>query len=592
MSLISPSEFLPIPEFDSSGLSSNLQVPLLSFESTASLRNSTLFRNTSTSNLSDQNAAAARSALHSSDSLLTSKPASPVLRGKEFHPHIAQELEHSCRLDSASEYYRKMFDLIAKKGPLWTNLLDLPLQEQVFTGLKSIDTEASPQPEELLVQLILLREATWFSHHLTSFFLPTFEYYVTPLKLLVMLVQVFLVHAPLQASPSERALLKRRVGSQLAQRVIKVLEAWIMNRENDFLLGDCRMFEITASFGKYLKHLKLSKSVEGSAIAVIQLVSYLKGKMKSIHLSLASKSPQQFLSCCPNLSSNQTAASGSPNLKSKLKTCRLLFRQASAADLARMLLYIDIRHYNKLSTYDLYSKRIEGIRQGKVTGSLSCPLQEYLLRFNSILNLLIFLVLAEETVTDRANALHKYVEIMACLSDSGCQVDLEAVYQLALVLNHICIKSMASTSSLLGYLLSAGEKAVLEQFGVLELNRLHVENEQLLGSRIAVPAVPCTSVFIQVIGMNNARRGSRSPKDGINLSQMSFISSNLTSFFSLKKSEHNLAFMKQFQPLEQDKLFQFLDGAFIHLLARELDLDCADPPQIEKKLLAMAKAIP
>ena len=118
------------------------------------------------------------------------------------------------------------------------------------------------------------------------------------------------------------------------------------------------------------------------------------------------------------------------------------------------------------------------------------------------------------------------------------------------------------------------------------------ENKLLLGSKLAVPAVPSTSIFIQIIGMNNARRGSLSPKNAVNLSKMTFISSNLNSFFSLKKSEHNLAFMKQSELLEQDKLFQFLDGAYIHLLARELDLDCTDPPQIEKKLLAMAKAIP
>jgi hypothetical protein len=590
-SLISPSEFLPIPEFDSSNLSMNLQVPQISIESTASLRNSALFRNSSKSNLSEKNAAAASSTLHSKDSLLNSNPKSPVLRGKEFHPHIAQELEHEMRHDSASEYYKKMFDLIARKGPQWTNLIDLPLQEQIFKGLKNIDIEVSPQPEEVLVQLLVLREATWFHHHLTNFFLPTFEYYVSPLKLLVLLVQFFLVHSPVQTSVSESALLKKRVGSELAQRVIKMLEAWIMNRENDFLLGESTMFEITASFGKYLKQLKLPKSVEGSAISVIQLVSYLKSKMKSIHLSLSKNSQQQFFSCCPNISSTQTMASGSPNLKPKLKSCRLLFQQADAEDLARIFLYIDLRYYNKFSAYDMFSKRIEGIRHGKTVSSLSCPLQEYLQRFNSILNLLIFLVLTQETVSDRASMLHKYVKMMAFLSDSSRQVDLEAVYQLALVLNHICIKSMTSTSALLGYLLTSEEKAIIEQFGVLELNKLHQENKQLLSSKLTVPAVPCTSIFIQIIGMNNARRGSFSSSNGINLSKMAFISSNLNSFFLLKKSEPNLAFMKQFETLEQDRLFQFLDGAYIPLIARELDLDCADPPQIEKKLLAMAKAI-
>ena len=315
-----------------------------------------------------------------------------------------------------------------------------------------------------------------------------------------------------------------------------------------------------ASFGKYLKHLKLSKSVEGSAIAVIQLVSYLKSKMRSIHFNMTKNPQQQFFSCCQNVSSTQIVASGSPNLKSKLKSSRLLFQQASAEELAQMFLYIDIRHYNKFSTYDMYSKRIDGIRDGKTSGSLSCPLQEYLLRFNSILYLLIFLVLAQETVSDRTNMLHKYVKIMTCLCDSSRQVDLEALYHLALVLNQI--------------------------------NKLHHENKLLLGSKLAVPAVPSTSIFIQIIGMNNARRGSLSPKNAVNLSKMTFISSNLNSFFSLKKSEHNLAFMKQSELLEQDKLFQFLDGAYIHLLARELDLDCTDPPQIEKKLLAMAKAIP
>ena len=485
-----------------------------------------------------------------------------------------------------------MFELIASKGLLWTNLLDQPQRLQIFTSLKTVNVEASPQPEEILVQLILLREATWFYHHLTNFFLPTFEYYVSPLKLLLLLVQVFLVHAPVQTATSERALLKKRVGSELAQRVIKLLETWIMNRENDFLLGDCKMFEITASFGKYLKQLKLPKPVEGSAIAVIQLVSYLKSKMKSIHLHLAQHSQLPVFPAALDFAAYQTVASGSPSIKSKFKACRLLFQQATPDALAQIFLYIDIRHYNRFSTYDMYSKRIDHSRQGKASCSLTCPLQEYLLRFNTILNLLIFLVLVEETVSDRANMLHKYVKVMACLSDTGRQVDLEAVYQIAQVLNHICVKQLTSTSSLLGFLLSAEEKAMLEQYGNIELNKVHHENRLMLGSKLAVPAVPCTSIFIQIIGMNNARRNSLSSKNAVNLSKMSFISSNLNSFFSLKKSEHNLAYMKQFELLQQDKLFQFLDSAYIQLIARELDLDCTDPTKIEKKLLAISKAIP
>jgi hypothetical protein len=91
---------------------------------------------------------------------------------------------------------------------------------------------------------------------LTSFFFNTFEYLLSPILFLLILIQLYLLGPPVNLSTSEELIYKRTKGLKIQERVMYIFKIWVGVREEDFIYGDLELFEMMIWFFKYVSSLR------------------------------------------------------------------------------------------------------------------------------------------------------------------------------------------------------------------------------------------------------------------------------------------------------------------------------------------------
>lgn len=484
-------------------------------------------------------------------------------------------------IPSVSTYYFAMFDLMRIFGSKYRSVLDMPQSNKAFksescvkpgmpavqdTGL--VNTAARVRPTGILAELILMQDQTRFQYVLNNFFVNVFEHFLPPLKLLLLLVQLLLTSRHLNCSSSEIKALKLKSESRVRSRIFVILITWISKKENDFLLGDPALFEIISSFEKYLKTSSTIRLVESHHIAsVVQLVAYLKGKMKVIH-----KFQQQSPLALEHSPKQGHRSKQLGVIKtSKMAMLKSLLRSASVDFLSHVLMLIDIQYYLKFSLYEVFVKRMQRLATSQAG---SCPqgdvLKQFLDRFNWIIRLFIFMVLTEDSSHDRAKMLQKYAQVMIALKDQEKMVDLEALYVMAQVFNHVCIKNLPQTAAVLRLHLTDEEQYVVNSCSEIDIKDDHYHNLLLAKKSTSVPVLPSTSIFLQMMAKQNVRKPTLEHDKTVNLHKMAFMNDSINLFFEAKRSEALVDFARIYSHLQQSELFRFMDTAFIRPLAREL----------------------
>lgn len=510
-------------------------------------------------------------------------------------------MEKLSKTASVSTYYFRLFDVMRFLGPKYKSILDAPGIGSVFKHNKNgssvsaylammtkrINTSAAVKPAEILADLILIVDQSKFQHYLETFFLNIFEYFMSPLKLLLLIIQLFLRTHSLHSTYSEDQIFRQNIDSLVSNRAIQVLLTWISKKEKDFLVGDHSLFEILASLAKYAKGGRVELVTPHKLASVKQLVSYLKDKLKAIHkLQQVTPVPQS-----PSMKRIHIDM-GSPTVKPRFSDMQAWFTMASVQEISDALMLIDISYYLRFTPYEIHAKRIQGFKSSMTseTPDSSSVLNQYLHRFNTITHLFMYIALSEYSVGSRARLLQKYLQIMIYLKDRQRGVNLESIYMLSLVFNHICIKQLNQTQDLMQNLLSDDEKHMVRYCSESGIREENLDGGVLGDDKGgSVPFIPSTSLFMQTISLNNVRMSTLNPDKTINLQKMWFMSNNMNAFLEPKKSEALIDFVKSSAHLEKSKLYWLLDTGYIKPLAKELGVPSLENTKTERALYSLSK---
>lgn len=463
------------------------------------------------------------------------------------------------------------------------SVVDHPIRDRIFDKGGEIRLGARTCPEAVLAELMLLPDTTKFQHYLESFYLHIFDYIISPLKLLLLVLQLFLSCTILNTTPREYEQFKLRVDIPVSSRTIKFLSTWIKRRENDFILGDSALFEIVASFSKHLKQARNMKAPNSKLVEMVQLVSYLKDKLRNMHM--ISNSEIRIPDAHIGSSQSPLSVLGTPTTGNKV-SLKALLKECTPMELAEVLMYIDIRQYLQFGPYELWAKRAE---QAKLLKQSSSPLVQYLDRFNSFPIFLVHQVLTIDDVQERVRLVYKYIQTYFILTTNDEFISLESSYLIALTLHHVALRRLTSTFSLLSFTLSPTEKAIIDS--PPDLKKEHQQNLQYLSSlKEDLAFVPATSVFLQVISKHHERTSTANPDRTINLQKLHFLSTTTNHYLAARQSPSLLSFIQSREYLSTSRLCRLLDRGYIRPLCRELNSTSLDSIDTEKKIYTLARS--
>ncbi len=490
-----------------------------------------------------------------------------MLKDEEFHPMIQHELDKCTKILSASAYYFKLFDLMGKLGPTYPTILDRPLSN-VFSHKDSISHDAKLSIIDMLAELLLLKDQSRFQHYTETFFLNVYEYFMSPLKLLLVLIGLFLVkikkskdlnvnseidQVP-ELGPKTRSLtdtVDLRESHSTKDRILLFLELWISRRDKDFTLDRGVMLELLASFTKYLR-----SKVTHSDWSVANLVDLIESVQFLIHRLRSEEAKQlvpQIANCSPEKSS--------PFMFTRLNRLKNLLKTTPAEVIAKILIHISLQEYLQLGRYELFPRRIDHALQNSPTKRPDCSMTQYIERVNTFSQALVMIVLNEPTPELRASLLAKYLQVFKWLEEPSLGViDLESQYQLSLVFRHVSLTQLRETLKLLNSILDNPDRELLSKIRLIETKQEFIRNLEFLtiNKPVRIPIVPCISVFMQIISVHHARQPSFIESKYISLHKMSFISSTMNNFFSMKGSSKLLEFQKLNSDLTTHDLYPLL----------------------------------
>lgn len=395
---------------------------------------------------------------------------------------------------SLKEFYEKVCESMAFHSSGIPSFFTRPVFDPLYGSATTINKVAKIDADDVLSQLLLVRDEVNFLLYLRTFFLNIYELVTTPIKVLLLLIQEFFYQPRLGLLSAEQRLIKEarnRKSSGTKDRVLLFIETWIKKREKDFLFGQPEMLEMLISFLKFIKRNKsIASTFSGRLSNLMQLVHHLKELKKKLNNSHDMNSS--------SLKNRQLLLVEERFYEER--NMNEFFFKSSNQDIATALFIIDASIFFRMSAYELNPKRINDESR-----KWSQAYSDYVYRLNTITYLYVYMILSQHGLA-RVSMMKKLIRL-ARMMRTSTPINLEGYQHIKLAFDQASIRELDSFHILLQqrYSSISLDKDELEEYNLLMNGKKKEDIDELMKNmkNLGGPCIPSTRFFVQYIVSSN-----------------------------------------------------------------------------------------
>lgn len=463
---------------------------------------------------------------------------------------------------SLTEFYSKLFQLMKNYGRESMTILDYPQTQSLLISSK-LNESAKIRRMELIAQIISIQNEYLMRSVLSNFFFNIFEYLISPVRFMLILTQLYLLGAPINLSKSEQIIFNRTRGLKIKETVMFILKIWVGLREEDFIYGNVELFEMLVCFFKYVRSARKyniaisSRSINIAIVEMKQKISRVKDKRKKF------KSESSPIKRPLNHSCQEECSMIANKMILKFLSCDNQL-------LSKIFFMIDYKVFSRLNKYAFFPKRI-GSRKNRCKNY-----QEYMLRFNTLLNWFIFMILKMEGAPSRAKVIHKLIKLIRQMEEGTNFTNFEAIEHIKLALSSNTIKKLRGTSNILKNSIRGKDRVCYDRIGILGSANFPMVFNLLKSTK--KPCVPFLQKFIQFLVSKDAVwrtmiKDQTKKVNYVNFEKMIVLSDTLNLLNRLQRMEQSKLFVNMNKELLNHDLYRFLNKDYRKILSCTLGVD-------------------
>lgn len=432
-------------------------------------------------------------------------------------------------------------------------------------GIKNLDVRL--RTEEFLSSLLLQNQEDAFRESMVSFFLPVFEYFMTPVRFFLLLVSTYMTFCK-----DEYSIKKENGTLDVSSRCLMVMILWCRHRPHDFtLVKNSSLRHLLLHFAHLLKHKDpCPASCLGPALELVEIAGYLKEKLAN----------NKLFSVSTIVSTHQL----------ERKTVFKILMETNIETTAITLSLVHVRYLAQFTPTEMFAPRL--IEKATTPHSQSSDLlASYLFRINSFSYLLLWLLLSRKDVVERADFLKKLLDICYYMEHGPSIIDLEGMYQISMVFRHPIVTSLNLTWAFLENQLSFRELIYLKK---LQKSSIKKEYDLFTSCRDLAQnkfVNPCISILLQIVSIHHARSPTLRDDHTINLQKLGFISTKVNDLLASKKSEAFVTFLKDHEYLSDTPLYRLFTKGYWAFMSLNLNIKQLNNLKLEKKLLNLSRTL-
>lgn len=502
----------------------------------------------------------------------------------EFPPQMAFMLRKLNPPDSR-EFYKAVLELFAQFGTKIENaFFHKPITERIYLPGEVIQKNAKVHADDLLAQLLNIADDLSFMFVLKGFFLNVFDLVLTPIRMLLLLIQEYFYKPVLGFTASERRGVHSSLKKTTKKRVLIFIEHWIIKREKDFLHGEKDLLFLFYRFVSTVRNSKVYLSSRDVNIEdIYKLVQIAMKKRKSpTMLSFDTKGIDQ------NLSPDQEKLLRMTGDDSTLD----FFRSTTNEDIAKALFLIDVQIFYKLGIYDLHPKRLNDMKESTEAYS------DFVYRLNTFPYFYVYLIICQTSHDARLKVMGKLVKLARLMKD-GPAMNLEGYQHIKLAFRQPSISELARCHFKLRVKGPQNRELDLED---------QQEYESLMGDlktnfmdgfkrmkQVQVPLVPSVLPFVQFYSKNFDNTRIYVKKDTgeahLNLEELNKYSEFSTMLEKAQHSEITKKYKIGIDDRTKTPLFVFLEKGYQTFLSRCLKVKQLDHFDTQRNLSEMSRRL-
>jgi hypothetical protein len=491
---------------------------------------------------------------------------------------------------SLKEFYVKVCESMAIHASSVPSFFTRPIFEALYGPTPTINKAARVHAEDVISQLLFVRDEVNFLLFLRTFFLNIYELISTPIKVLLLLIQEFFFEPRLGLLKSEQKMLneaRNKKSSGTKDRVLFFLETWIKKREKDFLFGQPEMLEMMISFLKFIKHNKTIVSNFSSRLStLVQLVHHLKERKKKL------------------ISSQEGHLSGLKNRQFLLVEERFyeernmndFFFKSSNQDISITLFIIDAIIFFRMNAYELNPKRINDENK-----KWSQPYSDYVYRLNTITYLYVYMILSQQNGLNRLAMMKKLIGLARTMRTCS-PINLEGYQHIKLAFDQASIRELDSFHLLLQQQRNSSSeyslnKEELEEYYLLMNGKKKEDIDELMKTlkNVPCPCVPSTRSFVQFIVSSNDNwtlyKSDSFGRSYLNIEKLCKFSDIYNFLDKMHLNEATRAFLKGVEGYSKQPLYYFLEKGYQKYLSSILNVKDLDKFELQDTLYRLSRKV-
>jgi hypothetical protein len=490
---------------------------------------------------------------------------------------------------SLKDFYAKVCEQMAVHASGMCSFFTRPIFDPLYGTSPSINKTAKIDGEDVLSQLLLVRDEVNFLLYLRTFFLNIYEFITTPIKVLLLLIQEFFFEPKLGLLKSEQRLIneaRNKRGSGTKDRVLFFLETWIKKREKDFLFGKPEMLEMLISFLKFIKQNKTIVSTFSSRLTnLVQLVHHLKERKKKLMCShdghLSGLKYKQMLQVEERFYEE--------------RNMNEFFLKSSNQDIAITLFIIDALIFFRMNSYELNPKRINDESK-----KWSQAYSDYVYRLNTVTYLYVYMILSQQNGVSRLAMMKKLIGL-ARLMRTSSPTNLEGYQHIKLAFDQVSIRELDSFHLLLQQRSVSGnlslDKDELEEYHLLMNGKKKEDIDDLMKTLKSVsgPCIPSTRPFVQFIVSSNDKwtlyKSDSFGRSHLNIEKLCKFSDIYNFLDKMHLSDATRNFLKGVEGYTKQPLYYFLEKGYQKYLSSTLHVKDLDKFELQDTLYRLSRKV-
>lgn len=457
-----------------------------------------------------------------------------------------------------------------------------PIHSKIYLEGGGISKDSKVEAHEFLTQIMMINREVDFRFALKTFFLNIFELIISPIKVLLLLINLFLMkpRSEWTFSRSELMVAREKLGQKIREKVLLFLVIWLTSREKDFLYGREELFELLYMFfQKYIREKSWKPELtKDRVIGLTELIKHIRDVKKRI---IAQKN--QIL--------NSSGTSFHEEKIIEENQISEIFKSADNETIANTLFIIDLQIFYRLSVYELNPRRINEF------GHNSQGYDDYVHRLNCFTYLYVWLIISEKALSSRLAMMKKLLSL-AIKMKHGNPINLEGYYSIKLAFQQAAIHHRKYEFDLLKHSFQVKLSALeISEYNLFYENRKEEFQENLKYlKQIEGPFVPSLRLFLQYIA-RNGDKVMTGKKEGLVRNSMNM--ANLITFneiFNFVEKMHShqpsLQYLKTIEHLTKHPLYYFLEKGYEGFLKSNLGVKNLNSRETPEVLFRLSRSLP